>query len=73
MIRKVVLAEAPKKNMLVLPKSKKPVLQKRTMSLPARKELQTQVAEQPGRKTKVFTSTRCSDYEPIDYCSPLFP
>ena len=74
MLRGIMMSELPRAKRLVLPKRNKQnglLNRTRRLSLPARKELQTTYADQPAR-TKI-QATKCSDYEPVDYCSPLFP
>ena len=72
MIQKVGVSKVRTTAKLMLNKNKKTNLVNKKFSLPAGKELRTDIAEHPKR-TKIFASTKCSEYEPFDYCSPLFP
>ena len=76
LLQRIMSYEAPRAGRIMLSKGKKQaqgfIPRRRNLSLPARKELQTAHIEQPKRNT-ILASTKCSDYEPIDYCSPLFP
>ena len=76
MLRRIMISEMPRISRTMSSKGKKQSFvhgYRRGLSLPARKELQTANAEQTGR-SKILAS-KCSypEYEPVDYCSPLFP
>ena len=72
MIRKVGISDVRRTGRLLLQRSRKTKVLQRSMQLPAGKNLKTNVAEQPKRNN-VFASTKCSEYEGYDYCTPLFP
>lgn len=60
-------------NKLALNKTKRPkFMSAKKLSLPAGKELKTNLTEQP-QKVRVVVSSKCSEYEGYDYCTPLFP
>ena len=75
MIRKIVISDVRSAGALFLQRNKKlNVMPKNRLSLPAGKNLKTTLVEQPNRnQNRVFASSKCSEYEGYDYCTPLFP
>ena len=72
MIRKIAISDVHSVRKYVIHRCRRQDFMNGKLSLPAKKNLQIANVEQP-KGSKVLSSSKCSDYEPIDYCSPLFP